>query len=159
MYTYELPRFSHVLHERETQTHREPRAEQAADEDDIPRPFPPGHAFRYPQIRTKVPPWRSDKDVNEFVSELHMDTAELSVRMSYEARKIQWNCEGLTQADMNASLSPPSSSATIGMNTAASTDPRLTSASSSSRSSPDTSAVSGSYRIRCTSRIPLTTRR
>ena len=66
--------------------------------------FRPDTPSDIPHIRTKVPPWRSDKDVNKFVSELQMDTAELSVRMSYEAHKIQWNCEGLTQADMNASL-------------------------------------------------------
>ena len=32
-------------------------------------------------IRSKCAPWQSDRDLNEFVAELQMDTAELSVKM------------------------------------------------------------------------------
>ena len=36
-------------------------------------------------VRSKCAPWKSDKQLNEFVVELHLDTAELAVNMSYES--------------------------------------------------------------------------
>ena len=38
--------------------------------------------------------------MSQFVAELQMDTAELSVKMSYKVSKIKWASEGSTQAEL-----------------------------------------------------------
>ena len=55
-------------------------------------------------IRSKCAPWQSDRDLNEFVAEIQMDTAELSVKMCYEAAKVTWASAGMLQTDLARQL-------------------------------------------------------
>ena len=60
-----------------------------------------------PIIRSRCAPWKTDKQLDEVVGGLQMDTAELAVKMSYEARAVNWRSEGLPQADITNSLISP----------------------------------------------------
>ena len=59
-------------------------------------------------IRSKTAPWWTDKELDELVAELQMDTAELSVKMHYEMvndrRTLDWKTVGLEQDSVSASL-------------------------------------------------------
>ena len=62
--------------------------------------FEPSQPDDIQMIRSKCAPWQSDRDLDEFVAELQMDTAELSVKMSYEAAKVTWASRGMKQTDL-----------------------------------------------------------
>ena len=61
-----------------------------------------------PMISSKMPPWRTDQTMNDWVVELQLDTADLSVKMAYEVIGTTWHVkfqdQGCKQSDIRENL-------------------------------------------------------